>query len=236
MKNKLKNKLYIQGQTYQTAQMMEKHIKLRDKHSDKDLGMPKTNFLMSVSASQPALYDAKVMLTPNHAPPNSWSDKELDDLESANREKFDNKIKDPKCIKHRVIVKPHDYYEQNRVTVFAPQTKLTPEQVFWPLDVEKMKAEELKAKFPQKLAAPTLYPPNTPMNLVQFSLPTQCKTLISIYVLCQMFTDFDKTCKKRITPTGITEGERGFELTKECYLTKVIPFFKLIKEHFEGLR
>ena len=51
-----------------------------------------------------------------------------------------------------------------------------------------------------------------------------------------MFADFDKTCKKRITPTGITEGERGFELTKECYLTKVIPFFKLIKEHFEGLQ
>jgi hypothetical protein len=74
------------------------------------------------------------------------------------------------------------------------------------------------------------------MHLVQLSLPTQCKTLISIYVLCQMFTDFDKTCKKRITPTGITEGEQGFELTKECYLTEVIPFFKLIKEHFEGLQ
>ncbi|GJR06914.1 hypothetical protein Tco_0529898 [Tanacetum coccineum] len=26
--------------------------------------------------------------------------------------------------------------------------------------------------------------------------------------------DFEKTCKKRITPTGITEGERGFEQTK----------------------
>ena len=45
-----------------------------------------------------------------------------------------------------------------------------------------------------------------------------------------------KTCKKRITPTGITEGERGFEQTKRCYLTKVIPFFKLVKEHFEGMQ
>jgi hypothetical protein len=176
------------------------------------------------------------MLTPNREPPNSWSDKELDELDSADRQRFDNKMKDPKCIKHRVIVKPHDYYEQNRVTVFAPQTKLTPEQVFWPLDVEKIKAEEIKAKTPHKLAALMVYPPNTPMHLVQLSLPSQCKTLISIYVICQMFTDFDKTCKKRITPTGITEGERGFELTKECYLTEVIPFFKLIKEHFEGLR
>ncbi|GJZ06930.1 integrase, catalytic region, zinc finger, CCHC-type containing protein [Tanacetum coccineum] len=40
----------------------------------------------------------------------------------------------------------------------------------------------------------------------------------------------------RITPTGITEGERGFEQTKECYLNKVIPFFKTIKEHFKGIQ
>nr|GEX98359.1 integrase, catalytic region, zinc finger, CCHC-type, peptidase aspartic, catalytic [Tanacetum cinerariifolium] len=39
-----------------------------------------------------------------------------------------------------------------------------------------------------------------------------------------------------ITPTGLTEGEMGFEQTKECYLTEIIPFFKTIKEHFEGIQ
>lgn len=82
------------------------------------------------------------------------------------------------------------------MTVFAPQTKLTPEKVFWPLDIEKIKAEEIKAKTTLKVAAPTVYPPNSPMHLVQLSLPTKCKTLISIYVLCQMFTDFDKHAKR----------------------------------------
>ncbi|GKB09760.1 hypothetical protein Tco_0838072 [Tanacetum coccineum] len=48
--------------------------------------------------------------------------------------------------------------------------------------------------------------------------------------------EFEKTCKKRITPTGLTERERGFEQTKECYLTEVIPFFKTLKEHFEGIQ
>ncbi|GJY34846.1 retrovirus-related pol polyprotein from transposon TNT 1-94 [Tanacetum coccineum] len=48
--------------------------------------------------------------------------------------------------------------------------------------------------------------------------------------------EFDKTCKKRITPCGLTEGERGFEQTKEFYLTEVIPFFKTLKEHFEGIQ
>ncbi|GJX66430.1 hypothetical protein Tco_0300773 [Tanacetum coccineum] len=46
----------------------------------------------------------------------------------------------------------------------------------------------------------------------------------------------EKTCKKRITPTGITEGERGFEKTKRCSLTKVIPFFNLLKEHFDSVQ
>nr|GEV87485.1 retrovirus-related Pol polyprotein from transposon TNT 1-94 [Tanacetum cinerariifolium] len=41
---------------------------------------------------------------------------------------------------------------------------------------------------------------------------------------------------ERITPTGFTEGERGFEQTKECYLKEVIPFFKTLKENFEGIQ
>ncbi|GJT50577.1 hypothetical protein Tco_0976734 [Tanacetum coccineum] len=52
----------------------------------------------------------------------------------------------------------------------------------------------------------------------------------------QLCSEFDKTCKKRITPTGVTEGERGFEQTKRCYLTEVIPFFKTLKEHFVGVQ
>nr|GEY03559.1 integrase, catalytic region, zinc finger, CCHC-type, peptidase aspartic, catalytic [Tanacetum cinerariifolium] len=50
------------------------------------------------------------------------------------------------------------------------------------------------------------------------------------------FLEFDKTCKKRITPTGFTEGERGFEQTKEYYLKEVIPFFKTFKDNFEGIQ
>ncbi|GJX06616.1 retrovirus-related pol polyprotein from transposon TNT 1-94 [Tanacetum coccineum] len=51
-----------------------------------------------------------------------------------------------------------------------------------------------------------------------------------------LYNEFEKTSKKRITPTRFTEGERGFEKTKECYLTKVIPFFKTLKAHFEGIQ
>nr|GEW67848.1 retrotransposon protein, putative, unclassified [Tanacetum cinerariifolium] len=40
----------------------------------------------------------------------------------------------------------------------------------------------------------------------------------------------------RITPTAITDGERDFEQTKACYLQEVIPFFKTIKDNFEGIQ
>nr|GEZ18489.1 retrovirus-related Pol polyprotein from transposon TNT 1-94 [Tanacetum cinerariifolium] len=39
-----------------------------------------------------------------------------------------------------------------------------------------------------------------------------------------------------ITPTAITDGERGFEQTKACYLQEVISFFKTIKDYFEGIQ
>ncbi|GKD98318.1 hypothetical protein Tco_1382215, partial [Tanacetum coccineum] len=80
-----------------------------------------------------------------------------------------------------------------------------------------------------------MYPPNTPVKLVPRILPTKSQVKISLYVLTQLFTEFDKTCKKRITPTSVIEGERGFEQTKRCYLTEVIPFFKTLKEHFAGV-
>ncbi|GJX83200.1 hypothetical protein Tco_0332681 [Tanacetum coccineum] len=35
---------------------------------------------------------------------------------------------------------------------------------------------------------------------------------------------------------GLTEGERGFEQTKACYLTEVILFFKTLNEHFDGIQ
>ncbi|GJW29327.1 integrase, catalytic region, zinc finger, CCHC-type containing protein [Tanacetum coccineum] len=100
----------------------------------------------------------------------------------------------------------------------------------------KMKAEALKEQNTRPIKALTVYPPNTPATLVPRVLPTKSQVKINIFTLRQLFSEFEKTCKKRITPTGITEGERGFEQTKTCYLTEVIPFFKTLQEHFEGIQ
>ncbi|GJX87743.1 retrovirus-related pol polyprotein from transposon TNT 1-94 [Tanacetum coccineum] len=106
--------------------------------------------------------------------------------------------------------------------------------IFWSIDDNNRKKAETLA--PKPISALTVYPPNTPVKLVPRILPTKSQVKINLYVLTQLFTEFDKTCKTRITPTGITEGERGFEQTKRCYLTEVIPFFKTLKEHFVGVQ
>ncbi|GJR57007.1 retrovirus-related pol polyprotein from transposon TNT 1-94 [Tanacetum coccineum] len=102
----------------------------------------------------------------------------------------------------------------------------------------KMKAEALKKQTTSSrpIKALTVYPPNTHATLVPRVLPTKIQVKINIFALIQLFSEFDKTCKKIITPTRLTKGERGFEQTKECYLTEVIPFFKTLKEHFEGIQ
>ncbi|GKB21682.1 putative ribonuclease H-like domain-containing protein [Tanacetum coccineum] len=104
----------------------------------------------------------------------------------------------------------NNYSKENYLATFTPQTQLTPEQIFWSKDVLKIKAKALKeqTKASRPIKVLTVYPPNTPATLFPKVLPTR----------------------------SLTEGERGFEQTKECYLTEVIPFFKTLKEHFEGIQ
>nr|GEW67476.1 hypothetical protein [Tanacetum cinerariifolium] len=148
------------------------------------------------------------------------------------------RIKDPECVNHKVKIAPHDYSKEKFLATFTPQKQLTHEQIFWSQDLIKMKTEALKehTTASRPIKALTMYPPNTPATLVPRVLPMKSQVKIHIFTLIQLFSEFDKTCKKRITPTRLTEGERGVEQTKECYLTEVILFFKTLKEHFEGIQ
>nr|GEX83578.1 integrase, catalytic region, zinc finger, CCHC-type, peptidase aspartic, catalytic [Tanacetum cinerariifolium] len=102
--------------------------------------------------------------------------------------------------------------------------------------LSKAKALKEKAKSAKSITTMMMYPLNIHAKLVPKFLPTKSQVQVNIYSLVQLFLKFDQTCKKRITHTGLTKGERGFEKTKTCYLTDVILFFKIIKEHFEGIQ
>jgi hypothetical protein len=109
--------------------MIQKHRRLSDEHSEKDLGMPKTNFLRSGIGAQPALYDANIMLEPHHVLPDVTSFDETNEIEDRTREKLAEKLKDPLCIANKMMYN-YDYSEDNRLAAFVPQKKLTQSKYF----------------------------------------------------------------------------------------------------------
>ncbi|GJX27380.1 retrovirus-related pol polyprotein from transposon TNT 1-94 [Tanacetum coccineum] len=172
-------------------------------------------------------------VTTNHTPTVIHDSEDTRELAEITRKRMLLKMQSPLCVENKIRISPPDYAKENLLATFAPQRNLTPEQIFWSIDDNRKKAETLARK---PISTLTVYPPNTPVKLVPRILPTKSQVKINLYVLTQLFTEFDKTCKTRITPSGLTEGERGFEQTKRCYLTEVIPFFKTLKEHFVGVQ
>nr|GEZ78787.1 hypothetical protein [Tanacetum cinerariifolium]GFA38945.1 hypothetical protein [Tanacetum cinerariifolium] len=140
--------------------------------------------------------------------------------------------------KSMVKIAPHDNSKENLLATFTPQKQLTPEQIFWSNDLMKIKSKALRerTKVSRPIKTFTVYPPNTPAALVPKVLPTKSQVKILIFTLIQLFSEFGQTCKKRITPSAITDRERGFKQTKACYLQKVIPFFKTLKDNFKGIQ
>ncbi|GKD68490.1 hypothetical protein Tco_1322580, partial [Tanacetum coccineum] len=145
------------------------------------------------------------------------------ELAEITRKKMLEKMQSLLCVEKKVKIAPPDYSKENYLATFTPQRQLSAKQIFWSF-------------VPKLISEMTVYPSNTPAKLVPRVLPTKIQVKINIYTLTQLFSEFDKTCKKRITPCALTEWERGFEQTKKCYLTEVISFFKTVKEYFEGIQ
>nr|GEX63471.1 retrovirus-related Pol polyprotein from transposon TNT 1-94 [Tanacetum cinerariifolium] len=187
---------------------------------------------------QPALYNGHEIIKDNHALAIVHNTKDTLEIAEITRKKINAKMNDPECMTRKVKIASPEYSKENFLATFTPQKQLTPDQIFWSNDLIKLKFEALKewTKVSRPIKALTVYPPNTPATLVPKLLPTKSQVKIHIFTLIQLFSDFDKTYKKRITPTRLTERERGFEQTKECYLKEVILFFKTLKYNFEGIQ
>ncbi|GJR26091.1 hypothetical protein Tco_1102323 [Tanacetum coccineum] len=194
--------------------------------------------LTRAKQAHPALYNGHEIIKTNHVPAIVHNSEDTLEIAEITRKKMNDKMKNPECVQKKVKITPPDYSKENYLVTFTPHKQLTPEQIFWSQDLIKMKAEALKtqATTSRPIKALTVYPLNTHATLVPRVLPTKSRVKINIFALIPLLLDFEKTCNKRITPTWLTEGERGFEKTKACYLTEVILFFKTLKEHFEGIQ
>ncbi|GJY99435.1 hypothetical protein Tco_0516865, partial [Tanacetum coccineum] len=238
LKEKVEDKLYKQDQSLQTVHMLCKPKPYYDEQKKVAIGYKNPLCLTHAKQVQPALYNGHEIIKTNHVPAIVHNSEDTLEIAKITRKKMNDKMKTPLWPEQNINIQPPDYSKENYLVTFTPQTQLTPGQIFWSKDALKMKAEALKEQTPasRPIKALTLYPPNTPATLVPRVLPTKNQVKIKIFALIQPFSEFEKTCKKRITPTRLTKGERGFEQTKECYLTEVIPFIKILKEHFEGIQ
>ncbi|GJZ90604.1 retrovirus-related pol polyprotein from transposon TNT 1-94 [Tanacetum coccineum] len=145
LKDKLENKLHAQDQSIQTVHMMLKPKKLCEQYSEIAIGAQNPFYLRKAKVAQPTLYDGNEIINPDHDPTNVPSSEEDLELAELARQKMHEKMNDPVCVEKRIKYIPPNYSKENFLATFTPQTQLTPEQVFWSIDLEKRKAEELKA-------------------------------------------------------------------------------------------
>nr|GEW42715.1 hypothetical protein [Tanacetum cinerariifolium] len=220
LKEKVEDKLVKQDQSLQTVYMLCRPRPLYNDQNKVAIGYKNPLCLTRAKQAQPALYNGHEILKDNHAQAKVHNTEDTLEITEITRKKMNAKMTDPECVTHKVKIAPHDYSKENLLATFTPQKQLTPEQIYWSNDLMKLKSKALKkrAKVSRPIKAFTVYPSNTPTTLVPRVLSTTSQVKIHNFTLIQLFLEFDKTCKKRITPSAITDEERGFEQTKACYL------------------
>ncbi|GJW28290.1 retrovirus-related pol polyprotein from transposon TNT 1-94 [Tanacetum coccineum] len=206
LKEKVEDKLYKQDQSLQTVHMLCKPKPYYNEQNKVAIGYKNPLCLTRAKQVQPALYNGYEIIKNNHVPALVHNTEDTLEIAEITRRKMNDKMKDPECVTHKVKIAPPDYSKENYLATFTPQKQLTPEQIFWSQDLIKMKEEALKK---QTTAS-------RPIKALMVYPPNTPATLVP-----------------RVLPT---KKERGFEQTKECYLKEVIPFFKTLKEHFEGIQ
>ncbi|GJT58848.1 hypothetical protein Tco_1002381 [Tanacetum coccineum] len=189
LKDKLENKLHAQDQSIQTVHMMLKPKKLCEQYSEIAIGAQNPFYLRKAKVAQPTLYDGNEIINPDHDPTNVPSSEEDLELAELARQKMHEKMNDPVCVEKRIKYIPPNYSKENFLATFTPQTQLTPEQVFWSIDLEKRKAEELKANTPPLPVLP-------PATVVQKSLVTEVRAMKAVFENMEAEVDQNAVDKK----------------------------------------
>nr|GEZ31609.1 integrase, catalytic region, zinc finger, CCHC-type, peptidase aspartic, catalytic [Tanacetum cinerariifolium] len=142
--------------------------------------------------------------------------------------------KNPLCLTHAKQVQPaHEIIKDNHVPAIVHNTKDTLEiaEITRRKINDKMKDPESTFTPQKQLTPEQIFWSQDLIKLKSKALKEQTTVSRPIKALTMYPLN-----TPRITPTGLTERERGFEQTHECYLKEVIPYFKMVKENFEGIQ
>ncbi|GJX18322.1 hypothetical protein Tco_0219154 [Tanacetum coccineum] len=161
------------------------------------------------------------VIAKEHAVISVIDDEETLILEEESRSKMLDKQNDPISIETRIKISPIDYSKLNKIKEdfskrFVTKKELSVEQAFW-----------LK----HSSFSETPVTSHTPVRIETHSeLPKVILVNESLKKLKYQLANFDKVVKKRTTSDAITAGAWGFEHTKACFVTEIIPFLKVLKD------
>ncbi|GJY10488.1 hypothetical protein Tco_0378673 [Tanacetum coccineum] len=208
----------------QAMHMLTKPQVFYDDTHKQALGYQNPFHLKKAQRIQPTLYDGSV-IAKEHAVISVIDDEETLILEEESRSKMLDKQNDPISIEKKIKISPIDYSKLNKIKEdfgkrFVTQKELSAEQAFW-LKHSSLSETPVTSHTPVRIEAPSELPK---VSLVNESLKK----------LKYQLANFDKVVKKRLTSDAITAGSWGFEHTKECFVTEIIPFLKVLKDTFNA--
>ncbi|GJV11529.1 integrase, catalytic region, zinc finger, CCHC-type containing protein [Tanacetum coccineum] len=165
------------------------------------------------------------VIAKEHAVISVIDDEETLILEEESRSKMLDKQNDPISIEKKIKISPIDYSKLNKIKEdfgkrFVTKKELSAEQAFW-LKHSSFSETPVTSHTPVRIEAPSELPK---VSLVNESLKK----------LKYQLANFDNVVKKRTTSDAITAGAWGFEHTKACFVTEIIPFLKVLKDTFNA--
>ncbi|GKC54463.1 retrovirus-related pol polyprotein from transposon TNT 1-94 [Tanacetum coccineum] len=128
-------------------------------------------------------------------------------------------------IEKKITISPIDYSKLNKIKEdfgkrSVTQKELSVKQAFW-LKYSSISETSVMSQTPVRIEAPSELPK---VSLVNESLKK----------LKYQLSNFEKVVKKILTSDAITAGSWGFEHPNECFVTKIIPFLKVLKDTFNA--
>nr|GEW56791.1 hypothetical protein [Tanacetum cinerariifolium] len=204
--------------------LMKQQVFYDDTHKQA-LGYQNLFHLKKAQLIKPTLYDGGV-IAKEHAVIFMIDDEETLILEEQSRSKMLDIQNDPILVKQKINISLNDYSKLNNLKEdfdkrFVTQQELSAEQAFWLKHSNYNLNTSVKSHTPVRIEAPS--------ELLKVSLVNE-----SLKKLKYHLASFDKVVKKRTTSDVITAGAWGFDHTKACFVTEIIPFLKVLKDTFNA--
>nr|GFB09388.1 hypothetical protein [Tanacetum cinerariifolium] len=146
LKEKVEDRLVKQDQSLQIVHMLCRPRPLYNDLNKVAIGYKNPLCLTRATQAQPALYNGHEILKDNHARAKVHNTKDTLEIVEITRKKINAKMTDPECVTHKVKIAPHDYSKENVLATFTPQKQLTLKQIYWSIDLMKLKSKALKER------------------------------------------------------------------------------------------